>query len=80
MVESNSQNFKKDLEAIKNVFNTFKEYSQKELNAIIHEERIIELNQKLGALPYQVNKNNKQNVKLQVPQTHFGGHNMWFLK
>jgi len=80
LIESNSSTFKGDIENFKNVFKIFKENSQKDLDEDKHEERIERLNDKFSSNTWYINRHSKQTIKIQCPDTHFEGHNLWFLK
>ena len=70
IIESNSNNYRRDIENFSTVFRVFEGKNENE----------IDLNEKLSQLSFNFNKAGKQGLKINCPDTHFDGHNIWFLK
>ena len=80
LIESNSETYKQDLDKFKSVFNILKQYDEKPLDEESHELKISEINKKINGLSCFWSKAGKSILNVQMPTSHFDGHNIWILK
>ena len=80
LIESNSETYKQDLDRFKSVFNICKQYDDKSLDGDDHDARMYEMNKKINGLCLFSTKSGKSTLNIQMPNSHFDGYNIWFLK